>query len=95
MCACANKGEKFLGLNSPLLLCFVFGGDNPLNSCFDELFCDDSNPSSLVPNPLKSRVLTNWSFYVLEKTPIHFDLPPSSQDPLIFWERSFGDMFTG
>jgi len=27
-----------LGLNSPLLVCFVFGGDNPLNSCFDELF---------------------------------------------------------
>ena len=24
--------------------------------------CDDSNPSSLVPNPLESRVLTNWSF---------------------------------
>ena len=24
--------------------------------------CDDSNPSSLVSNPLESRVLTNWSF---------------------------------
>ena len=51
-----------LGLNSTLLVCFVYGWDNPLNSCFDELFCDDSNPSSLVPNPLESRVLTNWSF---------------------------------
>ena len=57
--------------------------------------CDDSNSSRLVPNPLESRVLTNWRFCVLEKTPIHFDLPPNSQDPFIFWERSLGDMFTG
>ena len=57
--------------------------------------CDDSDASSIVPNPLESWVLTNWSFCVLEKTPIHFDLPLNSQDPLIFWERSLGDMFTG
>ena len=57
--------------------------------------CDDSYASSLVPNPLKSWVLTNWNFCVLEKTSIHFDLTPNSQDPFIFWERSLGDMFTG
>ena len=56
--------------------------------------CDDSNLSSLVPNPQESRVLTNRSFWVLEKTPILFDLPLISHDLLIFWERSFGDMFT-
>ena len=57
--------------------------------------CADSNSSSLVPNTLESRVLTNWSFHVLEKTPILFDLPSNSQVPLIFWEKSLGDMFTG
>ena len=57
--------------------------------------CDNSYPSSLVPNPLESRVLTNCSFCVLDKTPIHFYLPPISEVPLIFWERSLGDMFTG
>jgi len=57
--------------------------------------CSDSRAPSFVPNPLESRVPTNWSFCVLEKTTIHFDLPPNSQDPLTFWERSLGDMFTG
>ena len=27
-----------LGLDSPLLVCFVFGGVNPLDSCVAELF---------------------------------------------------------
>ena len=27
-----------LGFDSPLLVCFVFGGDKPLNSWFDGLF---------------------------------------------------------
>ena len=57
--------------------------------------CDDSNPSSQVLNLLESRVLTNWSFWVLEKTTILFDLHLISHDLLIFWERSFGNMFTG
>jgi len=57
--------------------------------------CDDSHPSSQVLNLLESRVLTNWSFWVLEKTPILFDFPLISHDLLIFWERSFGNMFTG
>ena len=57
--------------------------------------CDDSKPSSLVLNLLESRVLTNWSFWVLEKAPILLDLPLNSQVPLIFWERSLGDMFAG
>ena len=62
---------------------------------FCRTLCDDSYASSLVPNPLESRVLTNWRFWVLEKTPILFDLPLISHDLLIFWERSLGDMFTG
>ena len=42
---------------------------------------DDSNPSSKVLNLLESRVLTNWRFCVLEKTPILFDLFSISLDP--------------
>ena len=83
------------GSNSPLLVCFVFGGDEPLNSWFDGLFVTILILSSQVLNLLESRVLTNWSFWVLEKTPILFDLPLISHDLLIFWERSFGNMFTG
>ena len=61
---------------------------------FCRTLCDDSYASSLVPNPLESRVLTDWRFWVLKKTPIFFDLPLISHDMLIFWERSLGDMFT-
>ena len=43
--------------------------------------CDYSNPSSRVLNLLESRVLTNWQFCVLEKTPILFDLSSISLDP--------------
>ena len=62
---------------------------------FCRTLCDDSYASSLVPNPLESRVLTNWDFWALEKTPIPFDPLLISHDLLIFWESSFGDMFTG
>ena len=64
MCACANKGEKFLGLNSPLLLCFVFGGDNPLNSCFDELFVMIliHKPSAKPPGIASSHELEFFTF---------------------------------
>ena len=34
----------------------------PFEFVFCWTLCDDSDASSLVPNPLKSRVLTNWSF---------------------------------
>ena len=57
--------------------------------------CDDSDLSSLVPKPLESRVLTNWRFWVFEKTPILFDFLSNSHDLLIFWKRSLGDMFHG
>ena len=41
-------------------------------------------------NQLESRILTNWSFWVLEKTPILFDLPLISHDLLIFWRYVHG-----
>ena len=41
-------------------------------------------------NLLESRVLTNWSFWVLEKTPILFDLPLISHDMLIFGKDLLG-----
>ena len=41
-------------------------------------------------NLLESRVLTNWQFCVLEKTPILFDLSLNSHDLLIFWEHVHG-----
>ena len=69
------------GFNSPLLVCFLFGGDQPLNSWFDGLFVTILILSSQVLNLLESRVLTNWRFCVLEKTPILFDLSSISLDP--------------
>ena len=41
-------------------------------------------------NLLESRILTNWSFWVLEKTPILFDLPLIYHDLIIFWEYVHG-----
>ena len=52
-------------------------------------------PSSLGLNSQDSRVPRIKVFHVLEKTPILFDLSSNSLVPLIFWERSLGDMFTG
>ena len=66
-----------------------------MNSWFDGFFVTILILSSQVLNLLESRVLTNWSFWVLEKTPILLDLPSISHDLLIFWEGSLGDMFMG
>ena len=69
------------GFNSPLLVCFLFERRPTLEFVIYWTLCDDSNPSSRVLNLLESRVLTNWRFCVLEKTPILFDLFSISLDP--------------
>ena len=61
-----------------------------MNSWFDGFFVTILILSSQVLNLLESRVLTNWSFWVLEKTPILFDLPLISHDLLIFWRYVHG-----
>ena len=47
--------------------------------------CSDSKPSSIVLNPLESRVTTNQSFCVLEKTPILLQILSISPKP---WSNS-------
>ena len=83
------------GFNSTLLVRFVFGGDQPLNSWFDGLFVTILIPLALCYNHWNREFTRIGDFEFLRKTPILFDLSSISHDLLIFWVRSFGDMLMG